>query len=287
MTRELHVSCAETFTRCQREYELARVHRVAEPGYAPALAQGGAMHAAGEALRLGQGVAGATVAACQELRSRGVETLTAEAREWETAKVGCMITAYLERWGADSIRTKDNEVTLRAPLIDASGKRRRGFSFVGTVDALVGDMLYEMKTTSDTVHETEAYLREGLQVPAYNDLVQRALGVELQSNLVDIIKKPVVKRRKIDTPAEWGERALADYRARPNHFFRRAELPVDESRIRWARDVLFRIAGQVRECDRYGYMAVRGWSCCKRAYGWCRYKELCWHGADIEESEER
>jgi hypothetical protein len=189
------------------------------------------------------------------------------------------------------IRHCVNEIAMAAPLRNpATGGRSRRWRLAGRVDGLIlGDgawSLYEMKTTSDTLNETESYLREGIQIPVYDELTLRARGIELQSNVVDIIKKPIIKRRKGEAVASWEQRCLDDYRERPDWFFRRAEIPVEESRIRWAMGQMWRIAGLIDESHRKGFVALRGWSCCKKAYGWCRFKSLCWYGDDINKDRE-
>lgn len=289
MLRKIHVSHAEAFSRCPTEYQLRHVFGVELGGYIPPLARGGAMHAACAVLRERQGFDDAMQAAAAELAARGIETLPALSIEWETATVWAMLRGYVERWNGSMVYTGANEVQFTAPLINPdSGRPSRTFELEGTVDGLLlrdgAWSLYEMKTTSDTLHETEAYLREGIQIPVYDELVHRAKGIELQSNVIDLIKKPVTRKRKADTPHEWAKRAVEDYRADPDRFFRRVELDVDESRIRWAMGVMWRIAEQIRDADRRGYLAVRGWSCCKRGSGWCPLKSLCWYGADIEDN---
>ncbi len=289
--RELHVSDAEMFVRCPEEYHLRRVLGVAEPGYAPALAQGRAMHAAGAGLREGRNVDAALTLAARELDASGASALGVEAAAVETAKVAVMVNGYAERWATEPVRHCVNEIAMEAPLINpATGHCSRSFVLAGRVDGLILDggawSLYEMKTTSDTLNETESYLREGIQIPVYDELALRARGIELQTNVVDIIKKPVIKRRKGEPVAQWAQRCLDDYRARPDWFFRRVEIPVEEARIRWAMSMMWRIAEQIRESHRRGFVALRGWSCCKKAYGWCRFKSLCWYGDDINKDGE-
>jgi len=288
---ELHVSDAEMFARCPEEYNLRRVLGVVEDGYSSALAIGGAMHVAGAALREGRGTDSALLLAHAELLKRGAGSLTPDEVAWEAARLDVLVMGYIERWSGDMVKHCVSEVHMIAPLINpATGHKSRTFVLAGTVDGLILDggawHLYEMKSTSDTLDETESYLREGIQIPVYDELAFRARGIEPQSNVVDLIKKPVVRKRKDESPQEWAKRCMVDYREQPDRFFRRVELPVEESRIRWAMSAMWRTAEQIRESRRNGFIALRGWSCCKKAYGWCRFKSLCWYGDDINKDGE-
>jgi hypothetical protein len=126
--------------------------------------------------------------------------------------------------------------------------------------------------------ETERYLREGIQLPVYGELLHLATGIEPLSYVIDVVKKPTVRSRKGEAPVEYAKRMLEDYRSRPEHFFRRAEVSYRPSHRRWAMEIVWRSAAHAREVLRGGGLAVCGWSCCKRGDGWCGYKSLCWYG---------
>jgi len=143
-------------------------------------------------------------------------------------------------------------------------------------------MLYEMKTTSESIREVLSWLRESIQIPMYLEMA-RLSGLELDGAIVDIIKKPVIKPRKskakgAEPYAEYLARCAEAYRAEPDRFFHRAYLPNSEAQRVEAMQTCWRTAEAIRCSDREGYLAVRG-SRCTFSYGPCRYKDICWHAS--------
>jgi hypothetical protein len=295
--RSLHVSCVETFGDCPAAYDYRRNHRVDSAGYNSALTVGKAMHAAGQKMREGWApMPQVALAAAAEVIDAAAKPRPEDAEQAliDAARVTVMIEGYWRRWSAEPIRTDRNELTLRAPLVNpATGKESKTFYVEGTLDgALEGPHVYEEKTTNDTLDETEAYLRNGLQIPIYQYLTLYSLG-EPTGALIDLVKKPTVKRRTAqgESLLDWGKRCLEDYAKRPEHFFRRVELPYDEARMRWALSEFWRVAEEIRLSDKQGYRAIRSLKVCRGSTGWCRYRGLCWYsdldGYDIEQQEEQ
>jgi hypothetical protein len=171
---------------------------------------------------------------------------------------------------------------MRAPLVmPRTGRRSRTFYVRGIADAILpGGLLYEMKTTSDTVTECKAWLEQSIQIPLYQALAI-AEGRQVSGTLIDIVKKPVIRRRtsgkNAETQAQYAVRCLRAYADEPERFFLRAELEYSESRCAEALSIAWETAERIRACDRGGYTALRGPSC-KGPYGWCDMRDLCWHG---------
>jgi len=288
----LHNSHAEAYGACPEAYNLSINFGVQSEGYIQPLIVGSAMHAATAEIRAGYGPDDAIDAAVKVVANankpaEGDEALAVN----DVAKLNAMIRGYWNRWKDDlePIFTGDNEVLLRAPLINpATGKKSRTFYLEGILDASIfnarGPILYEQKTTSDTVRETLAYLNAGLQVPLYLELLRFNVG-EPAGAILDVIKKPILARKNSkkngrETLSDWTERCIEAYSADPNRFFGRVEIPYSESRQRWALKQLWLVAEGIRHANRYGYRAVRSWKVCKSAM-WCKFKSLCWYD-DIE-----
>lgn len=283
--RALHVSQVEAFGDCPAAYDFAVNHQVAEQGYCSALAVGSAMHAATAALRRAWDPRTETISAAAAVLDATPKPRPEDKQQAlaDSARLVAMVDGYWARWENAPLCTTRNEVTLRAPLRNpATGAESKTFYVEGTLDAILdspgGPLVYEQKTTSDTLDEVEAYLRNGLQIPIYQYLLRCSVG-EPGGAVLDIVKKPVVKRRAAqgESLPAWGKRCLDDYAARPDHFFRRAEAPYDETRVNWALGVFWQVAEEIRNSDRHGYRAVRSLHVCRGSLGWCRYRNLCWY----------
>jgi hypothetical protein len=304
----LSPSSIEAFARCPALYHYSRKLRVDESGYTmvqSARVVGRAVHAAAQALREGYsgdlalGAAKATVSnACIESNGPCVEMPPQAKRD--IAKVEAMVKGFVAWRQTHALFTTQNEIRMAGPLINpATGRQSRQFSLRGIADAVVerklfsGEVesgaivqrhaehyLYELKTTSDTVHDRLASLRQGIQLPLYAELLRLSHGIEIAGYIVDVIKKPVKPLKKNEPLHCWVSRCVTHYAQDPQRFFAREVWPYEESAVRKALAVAWRTAQAIRDCERYGYDDVpKGESCCKTAYGWCPMKALCWHGS--------
>lgn len=306
--RILTVSALETFARCPRAYDL-RYNRLIYPNtYSPALSVGGAVHGGIEKLGRGQSLDDALSAATQHLelrKSQALELLDADGREAlgvqverDTAKARAMLRAHFRRWrvivGGDTWSRDldfdyvDTERTIGpAPLVNPkTSAPSRTFALAGKVDALVrlksnpdaGLLVYELKTTSDTLKNFEIAIRQSIQPQLYVVLARHLLGKEqeLSGIVIDVIKKPTLRGRKDEDEEQLEGRMLQQYKSEQDDFIRRIILPIEDSRLREVRELAWRAAHLIRNSDRRGYLAVKG-QACRHAYGWCDYRPLCWH----------
>jgi hypothetical protein len=292
--RPLTASTIEDLIRCEKLFELRHVHRVEEQGYQSALTVGSAVHAGAEALRSWAGHVRdpetPALDAVHDVIDLAGDAGADDAEDPEAhvaqvardrAKAVAMVTAYAERWRDELLPTQHNEVLLQAPLVNpATGGKSKTFYLRGIADGVMqiaeGWLLIETKTTGDTLPEAEQWLRQSIQVPLYLEMLRTGSGVEVVGAIADIVKKPTIRTRKGESAEEYGARALAAYRAEPDHFFRRVELDVDERQVREAMQVVWRVADQIRAADRHGYLALRG-ARCRGIHGMCPLQRLCWH----------
>ena len=145
-------------------------------------------------------------------------------------------------------------------------------------------MLYELKSTSESLKEAGQVLAQSIQPQLLMSMVPA--DVPLAGIVIDVVKRPVAPWRKAKTKKkeetlveplqDYEERCYKAYIDKPQRFFQRIRLPVDPRRIRDAQAVAWRVAQDIRDSDKYGYLACRG-AGCKNSQGWCDYRAICWH----------
>jgi hypothetical protein len=302
--RVLSFSAVLSFLSCRKIYDFAYNKAVYPTGYPAALTIGTGVHTGVEAFRNGRGLDAGLADAVAVFDRQLAETLqdtlpdnVGELRnkiERDKAKTRAMLRGYWERYhlGGPGDPPLDRELdfvslekSFHLPMINPrTGRASRTFTKAGRVDAIArlrqkpdaGLLVNELKTTSDTADETVSSLRNSIQPPTYEELTARGLGQPVIGTIVDVVKKPTIRGRKGESLGEFEDRCVASYRDEPDRFFRRVELAHDEGKIREAMEVFWQTARAIRESDRYGYFAPRG-RYCKRAFGWCEYKSLCWY----------
>ena len=139
-----------------------------------------------------------------------------------------LLAAYFETYRFDEVREIHPEVEFSVPI-----RHSRTFAAAGKIDGLAvlddGRLaLVEHKTTGSSIAPDSDYwlrLRADLQILQYVGAA-RALGWDISLVLYDVARKPAIKQRKEETPAEFGERLRTDALARPEFYFARREVPV-------------------------------------------------------------
>jgi hypothetical protein len=303
--RTLTPSAVDTFVACSKAYDFSYNKAIYPTAYPSALTTGSALHGGSEAFKRGQGLE-AGLARAAEVFARQVEqTLrqlpedaalaVREKAQHDQAKARAMLRAYWEQYHASGTDDLPPDRELEFVLVEQSfhlpmlnpltGRASRTFTKAGRCDAIIslrarpsaGLFVYELKSTSDTIDEMVEALRQSVQPATYQELAARTLGKPITGTIVDIVKKPTIHGRKGETLEEFEDRCLASYRDEPERFFRRVELPNDGRLVREAMEVFWQTARAIREADRHGYVAPRGRKC-KKSFGWCEYKALCWYG---------
>jgi hypothetical protein len=204
-------------------------------------------------------------------------------------KVTAMLRAYKAVYPTRLPMIKMEGRFKIAPIVNpATGRESRTFNWSGIYDGLyrLDDgryMLYELKSTSDSVKEAAQVFAQALQPQLYLAMIPE--DVPMAGICIDIVKKPVAPFKRparktpvhIDEPLkDYEERCYRAYIKKPERFFRRMKLPHEPWRIREAKSIAWRIAQEIRDSDRHGYLACRGRNC-KTTYGWCDYRNICWY----------
>lgn len=216
---------------------------------------------------------------------------TVEQAKRDRAKVYAMLRAYREVYSKSLSMVRTSSSFKVRPLINPlTGKRSRTFNLSGAYDGVykLDDgrlMVYFVISTSESVRESSRILAQSIQPQLSMAMIpdlEKMAGV-----CVDIVKKPVIQFRrasakKIDMEREplddYEERAYEAYLKRPDHFFRRIKIPIIPENIREAGRVAWRVAQDIRDSDKHGYLACRGVNC-KNHKGWCDYQNLCWYAS--------
>ncbi len=305
-TRPLRVlthSAMDAWGRCEIEYRLSYVERIVPTAYPPALAVGSAVHAGIETLHLGLPISEAFRNAAVALgrfleRARAVmtpdESDDLERRiEFDMARVRAMLSAwagrYMVAWnGTGTSRDRDLDIlaterVLEAPLVNPlTARASRSFRLAGRLDAVVrkrdaGDdrLVYELKTTGESLDDYVEAMAISAQPAIYQVLAE--VEAPTAGTVLDVVRKPAIRPKKDETPAEFGARAVEAYRSDPESFFRRVVVPADPRLRREVMVNAWRIADGIRRAERFGHVTKRG-PACRSAYGPCRYRPLCWHG---------
>lgn len=300
--RTLTPSAVDTFVECERAYDFSYGKAVYSTAYPSSLAIGSAVHKGIEALKRKEGLEKALsseekvienkVEQCLPYLSPEEAQQVKETSAKDKAKTRAMLRAYAEIFHATQngedkeLDFVEIEVAFQRPLINpVTGRSSRTFTKAGKADGIVlyrnnpdaGLFVYELKTISDTLDEMEEAMKNSIQPPTYQELASRTLGKPIVGTIVDLIKKPVLRGNKGETLDQFESRCLEEYRKDRDRYFRRAELPYDEQRVREAMEAFWRAARAIRESDKFGYLTPRGRKC-KKSFGWCQYRALCWFG---------
>jgi hypothetical protein len=350
--RTLTPSAIAAFVNCPYRYYLGYLLKIYPIRYSPALVLGKGLHAGIGRIQTSTRVdplPDAMVAARAAMKDDLVKLkqlmdgdefgAALEQAKRDRAKVYAMLRAYLEVYPQRLPMVKMEGIFKPSPIINpATGKESRTFNWSGIYDGLyrLEDgryVLYELKSTSDSLKEAAQVLSQSLQPQLYLAMIPDS--VHIAGVCIDIVKKPVTpwketktddrtaaakhlqkakeRRDKWQAKIDAGSKAkaarenveraelairtyqehlnqavrcepLQDYEDRcykgyvkqPKRFFRRVMLPRQPRRIREAQVVAWRIAQEIRDSDRYGYLACRG-NNCKSTNGWCDYRSLCWY----------
>ena len=153
-----------------------------------------------------------------------------ELDELSAETVGGLLMAYYARYGEkdDFVREIHPEVEFNLPLAGS-----RSFSVAGKIDglAVLADgrlALVEHKTTGDDIAPASDYwirLRWNAQVFQYV-LAARALGWPIETVVYDVTRKPSIRQKQTETPADFGDRLAKDAVERPEFYFARREVPI-------------------------------------------------------------
>lgn len=263
-----------TLLTCPARHEWAYERGVRPVKSSDVLAYGSAYHACLHALNEGR-----------ELPTLTLDDTTAES-------VACLVAGWRERWPAY------HKVLCAERTWEYRPKRAR-YSIAGKIDAIVEDadgrvLLVEYKTASEDLSPGSDYWLRLLidrQVSMYY-VGAAALGFTLDGVLYDAARRPGIRPRLLsrkkdndgerESPAQFGERLMADIRERPEWYYRRQEISrmasdIDET-LEEINDVAA-IMGNMRRLGRW----PRNTDSCRR-WGRCPYFGPCSarHNVDVD-----
>lgn len=183
-------SAMATYRRCQREYRYAYVEGYRSTAETRALRFGTAWHVGLEVLFKGGELVDAQAAACAAIDDA-----------YDGATLRALLSGYVARWGdeyMDSVVAVESE--FRSPLVNPeTGAASRTFQLGGKIDVLLRDGLIEHKTASRDIGFGSTYwhrLSMDGQVSTYF-AGARALGVEPQRCIYDVVKKPGLRPSQV------------------------------------------------------------------------------------------
>ena len=224
------MSCAKT---CQRKYQLRYVLRLAPERQSTPLRLGGAVHVGLDARNHGASVDDAVAAAVAGYAEMPAWAKTPEDEaDWLTERedVAALLRGYFDVWADSPLKVIASEIEFALPLRNAKG-RKTGSYIAGKIDG-IGRWnnelaVVEHKTTSDNIEPGSDYWRR-LAIDQQISLYYYAapeLGFDVATVLYDVIRKPTIRLRKAETPAEYGVRLAADIAERPAYYYCRREIP--------------------------------------------------------------
>lgn len=195
--------------------------------------------------------------------------------------VEAMVEGYTQYYGR-RIDAQQREVLLDAPLVNPhTGRASRTFARAGKTDGVIntdeGMRLYELKTTSMMPDTLIPQLARGTQLATYSSIWHQMGGAPIVGHIVDIVRKPRLKRRDGESLEAWSWRLTAQMLKEPDNHFLRKEIPWSQQLCDETDQVYWDIARMIRYCDLHGYIAARG-AHCKTLFGGCEYRRLCWYG---------
>jgi hypothetical protein len=141
-----------------------------------------------------------------------------------------IVVAMYHDQGLAPLKMIASEIEFALPLRNAKG-RKTGSYIAGKIDG-IGRWnnelaVVEHKTTSDNIEPGSDYWRR-LAIDQQISLYYYAapeLGFDVATVLYDVIRKPTIRLRKAETPAEYGVRLAADIAERPAYYYCRREIP--------------------------------------------------------------
>jgi hypothetical protein len=254
---------------CQRKYELHYLKRLSLVSRPRPFSMGSAFQ---KAVELGD-----PDKAAEEIL-KGATILSQE--DQDRAELDQTITRaasglYLNLWGASTgTREFEYRVRLRNPW---TGRYSRTFDLLGYADELDEDddglVLVENKLVGSITDVNVKRLPLDRQVALACYGVWRATGREVVKVRYRFVRKPSIKQRQTETPAQFRERLTADYEARPDFYSHEETLYRSTEDLVRIEGELWTWADQLRRAE-HARLFPRNSSVCHE-YGGCQFLSLC------------
>lgn len=246
-------------------YELGLVRRVRSS----ALSLGTAVHrgietgSVEEALKTFEGVFPSTQA---EQDALDILAVTAEA----------MLTGYFEHYAPyDSYEA---EIPFQIPIVNPStGARSKTFDLAGKVDGLTqidgAWWICEYKTASQLTRAYIDRLQLDTQITTYMYGLQKLRNIQVEGVIYRILKKPSIRQKQSETAAQFRERIVEDYQARPGFYFEEQRLYRSQEDLADFERELWMFTQRLLQ-ERRENIHFKNTSRCAE-YGGCEYIPLC------------
>jgi hypothetical protein len=280
--------------KCLRLYFHRYVLKLSRIRSATPLRFGSAMHKGQELRNKGANqeaaIAGATVdyATCPDW---------ADPVEWavECETVKALLAGHFWRYSQDNVQFLAVEQSFEIPLVNPdTGAVSRSFTLAGKFDGLVRlpdirTAVMEYKNVGDDIAPGSEYwlrTRADGQINQYV-LGARALGHDVSTVMYDVCRKPSIRLRQNETPAQFGQRLLDDIGERPDFYYQRREVPRLDEELAQFQAELWQQAQQLLEIRRraerlgdpaHAYFRNVG----KMTCSYCEFADLCLGGVRVD-----
>jgi hypothetical protein len=284
------------FRRCQREhhYSYRLGYRATED--VESLRFGSAIHLGLEAWWRGQGL----VAAIESATGGTVDP-------YEAAKLRVLLRGYDARWGGEHHDVEGVEVEFTAPLVNPeTGAPSRTYTLGGKIDVLLKNGLVEHKSTAMEIGLGSTYWRKltlNAQISTYYTGA-RALGVDVDHCLYDVIRKPALRplkatpeearkytkdgrlyanqRAEDETAEDYEARLTEEVAANPDRYYQRGVVVRLEADERDAQLDAWQLVRSMREAELAG-RHPRNTDACERWGKMCPFFDVCSGVATLED----
>lgn len=207
-TQPLTVSRLRAFRMCGRNYEYKYLVGLVPNRESEALVTGRLFHQALHEIATGQSIDVAIESVWSYFGAaieQAEDADEARALAIQDVTIRTLLHGYQWRWGNDPIQILASEKRApRRPLTNpATGRTSRRWHLDGVIDKLIyyrgSEMVMEHKTTSQSIDSDSPYWRR-LQLDAQISqyvIIARELGLEVQSVLYDVVRKPTIKPKTV------------------------------------------------------------------------------------------
>ena len=209
-----------------------------------------------------------------------VEYLTSTAAEL-TEEETCKLCALLSRYRFDHERYA--VVEPEHHFVTETGVP--GFELQGYIDAVLKDkitghrVVMEHKTTGEAIHGYSPYrkrLQVDLQVSAY------MLATGASYCVYDVVRKPTLKLRKNEDPADYQRRLEERFDEQRDEHFQVWEIHRSADELEEAREDIRQTCAMIQNSVTHG-LYPRATRACKGNFGWCPYIDVCSGNAELDD----
>ena len=177
------------------------------------------------------------------------------------------------------------EVQFRVPIVNPeTGRPSRSFVLAGKIDAIVdvgGRWFVEEYKSAGALNGMYVdRLQLDTQVTLYVYAAQRQWDIEIAGVIYRVGRKPSIRHTQKETAAQYRDRLLADYQARPDFYFFEWDLArTQEQLLEFERDLWTQTQRHLVD-RRLGFHPKNTSRCTE--FGGCPYMPLCLGRPDAE-----